>query len=210
MKDSDCKANENFNIVRTVVGFRNQALYLKTNIQVLKDIWELQPQFKEKNTGAFYQIIQDNCIFRIVLETYKLLIDSKDGSTIYGMANKCYYEMKKTDKFSVMQQELWRIKKQFSANLNAYKDIEDIIKNNRNKVYAHNDRQYHWFSDEYLKFGEMTDEIYDKILEVSDICIDYCNFILGFFHKRPIREYSNHDDIKRLFGIKTEHDNEVE
>lgn len=211
MKNSICEINDKSSVSETVIKFRNQALCIKTNVQILKDIWTFQPNFKEKNAGAFYQIIQDNCIFRIVLETYKMLLDSKNGSmTIRQMANDCYKEMIKMEVFHAKQQELLCMKRKFAAELSIYKDIEDVIKNNRNKVYAHNDKKYHWFSKEYLKFGELTDEIYDRILEVSDVCIEYCNNILQFFSEKPILEYSNHDDVKRLFGIKTEHDKEIQ
>ena len=52
----------------------------------------------------------------------------------------------------------------------------------------------------------MNDNIYDSILEISEICIEYCNGLLGLLGEKSIYEYSNHDDVKRLFGIKTEKD----
>lgn len=211
MKFDEYEIAKNLSIPERVFRFRNQALCIKTNVQVLKDIWNLQPNFKEKNTGAFYQIIQDNCIFRIVLESYKLLYDTMKGSTtIRKMANDCYREMIEMEEFSSKQQELLCIKKNLSSDLSQFADVEKIVKSNRNRVYAHNDQEYHWFSESYTKFWGMTDEIYDRILEVSNICIEYCNIILEFFNKKPVYEYSNHDDVKRLFGMKTEKDVEIE
>lgn len=190
-----------------VLKFRNQALYIKTNIQILRDIWKLQPQFKEKKTGAFYKVIQENCIFRIVLETYKMLYDS---STIRKMANDICREVDGIEELADKKNELLNMKRQFSSDLNKFKNIEDLLRQLRNKVYAHNDQEYHWFSASHIKQWGLTDSIYNDIFEISNICIDYCNGILRLFNIDPIYEYSNHDDVKRLFGMKTESDEERE
>ena len=211
MKKDDSDTVKDLSVPEIVFKFRNQSLCIKTNIQVLKDAWELQPNFKEKNTGAFYSIIQDNCIFRIVLETYKMLYDNVKGSTtIYKMANVCYRAMIGMEEFADQQQKLLAAKKKFSFNLNKFENVKKVIIANRNRVYAHNDQEYHWFSDSYIELWGMTDQIYNEILDISNICIDYCNELLGYFNKRYIYEYSNNDDIKRIFGIKTERDVEME
>lgn len=198
-------------VIEKVSRFRNQALCIKFNIQVLNDIWRLQPYFKEKRTGAFYKIIQDNCIFRVILETYKMLYDTmKNSATIHKMANDVYKEMTQMETFKGQKQELLDKKKKLASDLNQYKDVESVIKASRNKVYAHNDQEYHWFAKAYIENWGMTDQIYDDILSISNICIDYCNEIMGLFNQKPIYEYSNHDDVKRLFGLKTEQDEEME
>lgn len=198
-------------VIEKVFRFRNQALCIKSNIQVLYDIWRLQPYFKEKRTGAFYKIIQDNCIFRVILETYKMLYDAmKNSATIHKMANDVYKEMVQMEKFNSRQQELLDKKKKLTSDLNQYKDVENVIKASRNKVYAHNDQEYHWFTKAYIEKWGMTDQIYDDILSISNICIDYCNEIMKLFNQKLIYEYSNHDDVKRLFGLKTEQDEEME
>ena len=198
-------------VIDNVCRFREQALCIKSNIQVLNDIWELQPQFKEKRTGAFYKIIQDNCIFRVILETYKMLYDTmKNSATIHKMANDVYREMERMEIFKDQQQELLDKKKKLASDLNKYKDVENVIRASRNKVYAHNDLKYHWFKDVYIEKWGMTDQIYLDILSIANICIDYCNDILKLFNQKLIYEYSNHDDVKHLFGLKTERDKEKE
>lgn len=201
----------NLFVVENVCRFREQALCIKSNIQILNDIWELQPYFKEKRTGAFYKIIQDNCIFRVILETYKMLYDKiKNSATIDDMASDVYREMVQMEAFNDQRQELLDKKKKLSSDLNQYKNVKNVIISNRNKVYAHNDLQYHWFKDVYIEKWGMTDEIYDNILTIANICIDYCNWILKLFNQKLIYEYSNHDDVKHLFGLKTEWDEEKE
>ena len=194
-------------LIDRVMSYRNQALCIKTNIQILKEIWILQPYFKEKRIGAFYGIVQEDCIFRIVLETYKLLIDSSSGSvTIYNMANDCYKEMIGSKKFDSYREELLETKKKFIIDLNKYTEIVKTVKDLRNNVFAHNGCEYHWFADAYIEHWNMSDEIYEGILNISNICIRYCNYVLGYFNIRRIYEYSNHDDVRRLFGLKTMHD----
>ena len=211
MNTGKSEASMNLFVIENVCRFREQALCIKSNIQVLKDIWKLQPYFKEKRTGAFYKIIQDNCIFRVILETYKMLYDTmKNSATIYKMANDVYREMVKMEKFNDQQQELLDKKKKLTFDLNQYKDVKNVIKESRNKVYAHNDLNYHWFKDVYIEKWGMTDEIYDDILTIANICIDYCNGVLKLFNQRLIYEYSNHDDVKHLFGLRTERDEEKE
>lgn len=196
-------------LIDIVTPYRNQALCIKTNIQVLKEIWSLQPYFKEKKTGAFYRVVQEDCIFRIVMETYKLLIDSRGGSvTIYNMANECYKKMIESKKFDNYREELLQTKKKFTADLDKYMHVKETVKKLRNNVFAHNECEYYWFSDAYIECWSMTDEIYDGILDISNICIEYCNYILGYYNIRRVYEYSNHDDVRRLFGLKTMLDKE--
>ena len=211
MNIDDSEITKEFPWLKKVLAFRNQALCIKTNIQILKDVWKLQPYFKERSTGAFYGCIQDNCIFRIILETYKMLYDTKGNSqNICGMANEVYIEMGKMDEFNDVQQKLLDMKRELKANIEKYKDVKNIIINSRKRVYAHNDQEYHWFTAAYIDNWGMTDQTYDDIFEISNVCLDYCNEILNLFNQRPVYEYSNHDDVKHLFGIKTERDEEME
>ena len=211
MNIDDSEITKEFPWLKKVLAFRNQALCIKTNIQILKDVWKLQPYFKERSTGAFYGCIQDNCIFRIILETYKMLYDTKGNSqNICGMANEVYIEMGKMDEFNDVQQKLLDMKRELKANIEKYKDVKNIIINSRKRVYAHNDQEYHWFTAAYIDNWGMTDQTYDDIFEISNVCLDYCNEILNLFNIRPVYEYSNHDDVKHLFGMKTERDEEME
>ncbi|MDE7176524.1 MAG: hypothetical protein K2O59_01795 [Lachnospiraceae bacterium] len=211
MNIDDSEIIKKFPWLKKVLAFRNQALCIKTNIQILKDVWKLQPYFKERSTGAFYGCIQDNCIFRIILETYKMLYDTKSNSqNIYGMANEVYTEMVKLDEFINVRQKLLDMKKELKASLNKYSDVKNIIIDSRNRVYAHNDQEYHWFTAAYIDNWGMTDQTYDDIFEISNVCLDYCNEILNLFDIRPVYEYSNHDDVKHLFGMKTVRDEEME
>jgi hypothetical protein len=207
----DSEITKEFPWLKKVLAFRNQALCIKTNIQILKDVWKLQPYFKERSTGAFYGCIQDNCIFRIILETYKMLYDTKGNSqNICGMANEVYIEMGKMDEFNDVQQKLLDMKRELKANIEKYKDVKNIIINSRKRVYAHNDQEYHWFTAAYIDNWGMTDQTYDDIFEISNVCLDYCNEILNLFNIRPVYEYSNHDDVKHLFGMKTVRDEKME
>ena len=63
----------------------------------------------------------------------------------------------------------------WSGSFEKNRDVKNIIKVSRNKVYAH-------------------------IFEISNICIDYCDGILKLFNQRTVYEDSNHDDEKHLFG----------
>ena len=211
MNIDDSEITKEFPWLKKVLAFRNQALCIKTNIQILKDVWKLQPYFKERSTGAFYGCIQDNCIFRIILETYKMLYDTKGNSqSICGMANEVYIEMGKMDEFNDVQQKLLDMKRELKANIEKYKDVKNIIINSRKRVYAHNDQEYHWFTAAYIDNWGMTDQTYDDIFEISNVCLDYCNEILNLFNIRPVYEYSNHDDVKHLFGMKTVRDEKME
>lgn len=211
MNTDNSKTPMDLFVIENVCRFREQALCIKSNIQVLNDIWELQPYFKEKRTGAFYKIIQDNCIFRVILETYKMLCDrAKDSATIYEMANDVYRKMVQIEIFNDQQQELLDKKNKLKSDLKPYKHVENIIKASRNNIYAHNNLNYHWFKEVYIEKWRMTDQIYNDILAITNICIDYCNEILKLFNQRLICEYSNHDDVKHLFGLKTKQDIEKE
>ena len=140
-----------------------------------------------------------------------MLYDTKSNSkSISGMANEVYTEMIKIDEFNKVQQELLDMKRELKVSLDKYRDVENTIKASRNRVYAHNDQEFHWFTASYIDIWGMTDHIYDDIFEISNICIYYCNEILKLLNQRTVYEYSNHDDVKHLFGIKTERDEEME
>lgn len=194
---------ESIKAKEVLLGFRTQALCIKTNIQILKELWSLQANFKEKNVGAFYQIVQENCIFRIVLETHKMLYDQTSANTIFNMANDVYKQMQDMDDFKDKKQELLVKKKEFSTTVHGYDEVKTVIQNSRKKVYAHNDQEFHWFSKQHIDLWGMNDDIYNSILEISEMCIDYCNELLALFGEKRIYGYSNYDDIKRLFEIKT-------
>lgn len=107
MKADSSEIQTEISVVENVIRFRNQALCIKSNVQVLNDIWNLQPYFKEKRTGAFYKVVQDNCIFRMILETYKMLYDTMNNSaTIYKMANDVYRQMIQMEAFRERKNEL--------------------------------------------------------------------------------------------------------
>ena len=140
-----------------------------------------------------------------------MLYDTMKGSkNFYGMAKDVYREMVKLEEFKDMYQNLSDMKKELKSNLSKYKDVESIIKASRNRVYAHNDQEYHWFTAAYIDNCGMTDQTYDEVFGISNICTDYCNEILKLFNQRPVYEYSNHDDVKHLFGMKTVRDEKME
>ena len=144
-------------------------------------------------------------------KAYKMLYDTKGNSqNICGMANEVYIEMGKMDEFNDVQQKLLDMKRELKANIEKYKDVKNIIINSRKRVYAHNDQEYHWFTAAYIDNWGMTDQTYDDIFEISNVCLDYCNEILNLFNIRPVYEYSNHDDVKHLFGMKTVRDEKME
>lgn len=202
--------NKNKEIRDKLLCFREQALCIKINIQILRELWKLRDYFKEKNAGAFYKVSQENYIFRIVLETYKLLYDQTSGNTIFDMAASVYNQMEKMGLFD--QKKLKKKYKDFKSKLQKYQELKQIISNIRNEVYAHNDPRFHWYSIEYTKVCVLDDHIYEYIFEIADECIEYCNDLFKelrykqLFNEKQIYYYSNYDDIKKLFGLETEKD----
>lgn len=132
-----------------------------------------------------------------------MLYDQSSTNTFFNMINIVYQEMKGIEEFKDRQQELLDKKKEFTAIINNYNELKTIIVSNRKKVYAHNDREYYWFSRNHIDLWGMNNDTYENILEISEVCIIYCNTLLEILGEKSIYEYSNYDDIKRLFGIKT-------
>ena len=203
--DSKMQLTSHTHVIDSVCAFRAQALCIKTNIQILRELWELQSYFKEKEVKAFYQVVQENCIFRTVLEAYKLLCDSDNKAiSIRRMSHEVYGEMIQMEEFADKQQELLHDKNRLKADLNNYNEVVQQVHLLRNKVYAHSGKEHHWFSESYITLYGLDDDVYEKLYELTDICIGYCNSILERFGQKKITHYSNSDDVRMIFGLKTD------
>ena len=124
--------------------------------------------------------------------------------SIRKMSTEVYVEMIHMEEFVDKQQELLHDKNRFKADLNNYNEVVQQVHLLRNKVYAHSEKEYHWFSESYINLYGLEDDVYEKLYELTDICIGYCNSILEQFGQKKITHYSNSDDVRMLFGLKTD------
>lgn len=79
------------------------------------------------------------------------MLYDKNPRTIRMMADEIFCQMTKMETFNDRVQELKDKKRKFKSDLKQYKDVEEIIYENRRRVYAHNDPKYHWFAKEHIE-----------------------------------------------------------
>ena len=155
---------------------------------------------KIKRAQNFMYITHSSLIYRYSMELAKLF-DQKGGLSIYEIRNMClqnkgYFD----DSFDLVE-----YCKNFKKSLGQYKPLINNITERRRKTYAHNDKDYYLFSQKAI------DDFPLDMQEVENMA----NLIYTFAKtmqekigsKRAHLGYpANPDDVKRLFGEKTDAD----
>lgn len=155
---------------------------------------------KIKQAQNFMYITHSSLIYRYSMELAKLF-DQEDGLSIYRIRNMClqnkgYFD----DSFDIVE-----YCKNFKKSLSQYKPLINNITERRRKTYAHNDKDYYLFSQKAID---------DFPLDMQEI-ENMANLIYTFAKtmqekigsKRAHLGYpANSDDVKRLFGEKTDTD----
>ena len=155
---------------------------------------------KIKRAQNFMYITHSSLIYRYSMELAKLF-DQEDGLSIYRIRNMCLQNKGYFDSSFDIEDYC----KSFKKSLSQYKPLINNITERRRKTYAHNDKDYYLFSQKAID---------DFPLDMQEI-EDMANLIYTFAKtmqekigsKRAHFEYpANSDDVKRLFGEKTDAD----
>ena len=153
-----------------------------------------------KKAQNFMYITHSSLIYRFSMELAKLF-DKKDGLSIYEIKNMCLNNKEYFDpSFDI--EEYCRT---FKKKLNNYDSLKKNIMGRRKKTYAHNDKEYYLFSQKAIDDFPLDMQ---EIKDLSNIIYDFAKTMqekIG--SKRTDLGYPAHyDDVKRLFGQKTNAD----
>ena len=156
---------------------------------------------KEKFNIAnnFFYITHTSLIFRYTMELAKLLSE-KEKYSFYRICNLCSSNVQYFESFDIV--DYCKLAKK---QVNKYSNTIQNIIERRNKTLAHNDSEYYLFSEKVIADFPLD---VSEIKEMSTIILNFAKTIqkkIG--SKRACLGYpSNSDDVKRLFGKKTDDD----
>ncbi len=173
-------------------------------LSVLKEIGNEKIQSLKANN--FFYITHTSLIFRYHLELSKLLNDNEKMSIkkiSTKVCNNCHYFKN--------PEEVKNICKDLEQKLIKYTDINKILISRRNKVFAHNDKKYYYYSIQYTYDFPLTDDldlICEEVVVLYDFAKDMQEQIGGSFKGKTYP--SSPDDVKHLFGMKTDFEKENE
>lgn len=186
-------------LTEIIDGLHLQMVWVWLAIDSLNAIKTID-KVKIKRAQNFMYITHSSLIYRYSMELAKLF-DQKGGLSIYEIRNMClqnkgYFD----DSFDLVE-----YCKNFKKSLGQYKPLINNITERRRKTYAHNDKDYYLFSQKSI------DDFPLDMQEVENMA----NLIYTFAKtmqenigsKRAHLGYpANPDDVKRLFGEKTDTD----
>ena len=159
---------------------------------------------KIKQAQNFMYITHSSLIYRYSMELAKLF-DQEDGLSIYRIRNMCLQNKVYFDaSFDIS--EYCKI---FRKELNQYNSLIKNIRERRRKTYAHNDKDYYLFSQTAI------DDFPLDMQEIKSMASVIYNFAKTMQEKIGSKRANlgypaNSDDVKRLFGEKTDTDKWLE
>lgn len=155
---------------------------------------------KIKRAQNFMYITHSSLIYRYTMELAKLF-DKKEGLSIYQIKNLCLQNKGYFDaSFDIVE-----YCKGFKKALGQYNLLIKNITERRRKTYAHNDKNYYLFSQKAIDDFPLDMEEIKSMANIIYVFAKTMQEKIG--SKRADFGYpANSDDVKRLFGEKTDTD----
>lgn len=154
---------------------------------------------KLKNAKNFWHLTRTSLAYRGLMELAKLF-DEEDCLSIKQIKNLCSRNSQFFNDFSVIE-----YCRNFEKELKAFSAVSTKLYNRRNKSLAHNDKDYYFYNKESV------DKFYLEFDEIKELSMVIYNFAVTMQNKinSPKKNFeypTYYDDVKRLFGEKTEID----
>lgn len=162
------------------------------------------PKKELKVAGNFIYITHSSLIYRFTMELAKICNRSENVS-IYRLKNLCCQNTSYFDSdFDVLSHC-----ENYFEKIDNYNELIKNIINRRKKMYAHNDQEYYLFAEKAISDFPLDMQ---SVKELAGLIYNFIEIIqqkIG--SSRAYMGYpANPDDVKRLFGQKTETDNWLE
>lgn len=153
-----------------------------------------------KRAQNFMYITHSSLIYRYSMELAKLF-DKQDGLSINQIKNMCLNNKEYFDPSFDIEEYC----KSFKKELNQYNSIIKNIRERRRKTYAHNDKDYYLFRQKAIDDFPLD---MDEIKTMSAIMYNFAKTMqekIGS-SRADLGLPAHSDDVKRLFGGKTDVD----
>ena len=190
-------------LIEILDGMNLQIIWIKLCIDELEALKEIGKE-RLKVASNFIYITHSSLIYRYSMELAKLFDNTGDAYSITSVCNLCSQNKEFFNDTGIVE-----FCRSFRSRLNEYKDLTDNIHSRRSKTYAHNDRQYYLFKKKALEDFPIDMNIVKELVGI----LYYGVYQLGkgIGSKRIELGYPSYtDDVKRLFGMKTNDDKWLE
>lgn len=180
-------------------GLYLQSVWICLCIDELNAIREIgNENIKKYKVQNFMYITHSSLIYRFSMELEKLL-NKKESMSIYHICNVC---SNNPNYFGNL--EIKTVCKNLKDSLKNYQSLTEILIGRRNKTYAHNDKEYYLFTQKAIDDFPLH---FEDIVMVSDLIYEFAKKLKANLSPTEMIHYPTpSDDVKRLFGMKTDCD----
>ena len=154
---------------------------------------------KLRRAKNFWYLTRTSLAYRGLMELAKLF-DKQDGLYIKKIKNLCSKNSGLFNDSSVVD-----YCRKFEKDLNSLSDISTRLYNRRNKSLAHNDEDYYFYNKKSVDEFHLE---FEEVEKLSSIIYDFAEAMQEKIDssRKDFGYPAYYDDVKRLFGEKTEID----
>ena len=187
------------NLTQIIDSLHIQSVWIRECIDIVEYLSNVNKE-KLKPSRNFWHMTKSSLIYRYSIELAKLF-DESEGLSIYDIRNLCIRNSAFFNNPSFVTQYCKDFKKQIKNHSETVKNLCD----RRNKTYGHNDKDYYLFTQKAI------DDFPLDFEDIKNLALLIYNFATTLQKninstRKELGYLAYYDDVKRLFGEKTEAD----
>lgn len=201
MMDSNDNGVSKNELTELIHNFHYQVRIIKLCLDELDALKEVgNDRLKKLKANNFFYIAHTSIIFRYEVELTKLF-DKNNSGSINWICNRINNNIE----YFLHPNEVEAKCKQLKKDIKKYKNTLGNIHNRRNKTLAHNDIDYYYFSQKAIDDFPFD---YEEVKELATSLLDFSIYLYKEIgsDKKSLGYVTHPDDVKRIFGLKTEGD----
>ena len=185
-------------LTKIIDSLHLQIVWIRMCIEIAEYLHNVDKN-KLKNAKNFWYLTKTSLAYRGLMELAKLF-DEEHGLSLKQIKNLCSRNNQVFNDSSVVEYCRY-----FEKELKAFSAITTKLHTRRNKSLAHNDIDYYFYNKKSVNDFNLSFE------EIKELAMVIYNFAATMQKKidSPSKNYeypTYYDDVKRLFGEKTETD----
>lgn len=187
------------NLTQIIDSLHLQSVWIRECIDIVEYLSNVNKE-RLKPSRNFWHMTKSSLIYRYSIELAKLF-DKGKGLSIYDINNRCMQNLSFFNDPSFVTQYC----EDFKEQLKNYSKTEKNLRDRRNKTYGHNDKDYYLFTQKAI------DDFPLDFEEIKNLALLIYNFATTLQQninstRKELGYPAYYDDVKRLFGEKTEAD----
>ena len=187
------------NLTQIIDSLHLQSVWIRECIDIVEYLSNVNKE-RLKPSRNFWHMTKSSLIYRYSIELAKLF-DEGEGLSIYDIRNLCIRNSAFFNNPSFVTQCCKDFKKELKNHSKTVKNLCD----RRNKTYGHNDKDYYLFTQKAI------DDFPLDFEDIKNLALLIYNFATTLQQninstRKELGYPAYYDDVKRLFGEKTEAD----